>query len=350
MKILLCGKFDPSYNRTRILIEGFRQSGIDLSIFTYPRKRKADIKKLKKVLEDTDYIFLPSFTHTDLPFIRRLSSKPIIFDPLISRYLSKVFDYKTISKYSIRAYKNYLKDSRSLKKADLIISDTLSHKHYFMEKFKVPAEKIKVVPIGVIKNDFFPININKRNTPKLVVGFYGSFIPLHGIDIVLKAAGILKNDHQIIFRLIGDGILMKEMVMLAKTLELSNVEFVGWKKYEELNEEINKFDIALGIFGSSIKASMVIPNKIYHYSAAGKAVITMKSDAINEVFSDNINILLCDNKEDSLADAILKLKDEKLRENLGTKAHQLVVNEYNELKIAGLVIEFIKNQSKGIGA
>lgn len=341
MTILFCGKFNPLYNRTRIIIKGLEKTGIEVLVYAWNRKKHINKAELKNLLSKADVVFLPSFTHTDLPFVRRLTQKPILFDPLISRYLSKVFDYKTISKYSPRAYKNFLKDSRSLNAANLIISDTLAHKNYYVDKFGIDPEKIKVVPVGVISEDFFPVQFKRKLSTKLTVGFYGSFIPLHGVDILVKAAEILKDDTDIQFRLIGEGVLMKKILTLVEERQLTNIEFTGWTEYDDLNEEINKFDIALGIFGSSLKAKMVIPNKIFHYAACEKAIISMESDGIREIFTDNKNIILTKNNPKDLASAIIRLKDKTLRQRISAECRTLVKENYNEIKIARSIMDFI---------
>ncbi|MCK4923067.1 MAG: glycosyltransferase [Bacteroidales bacterium] len=348
MRILFTGNFDPEYNRTRVIISGLKSLGVEINIFRFPKKKKPDRKKLLDAIEKTDWIFLPSFTHTDLPFIRNISLKPIIFDPLISRYLSKVFDYKSVWRFSPRAYKNYLKDSRALKRADLILADTLSHKNYFTEKFNVPSEKIRVAPIGVITNDFFPIKVKGGDRNKIIVGFYGSFIPLHGIDVIINTAEILKAHKHIKFRLIGNGILFSKMQKMAEKKFLQNIDFVGWKPYSELNEEINNFDIALGIFGQSKKANMVIPNKLFHYAACEKVIISRKSDAITEIFDHDQNISLCEPNPHGLASAILAIGNISERTRIAKKGRELILKDYNQKKIAENILQFIKDYSKGI--
>ena len=53
----------------------------------------------------------------------------------------------------------------------------------------------------------------------------------------------------------------------------------------------------------------MIPNKIYHYAAMGKLIITMKTDAISEVFFDGNNILIITNKPFDIKEALLGLKE-----------------------------------------
>lgn len=348
MRILFTGNFDPEYNRTRVIIAGLKSLGVEINIFRFPKKKKPDKKTLLAAIEKTDWIFLPSFTHTDLPYIRKISSKPIIFDPLISRYLSKVFDYKSVWRCSPRAYKNYLKDSRAMKRADLILTDTLSHKNYFIEKFGIPSEKTRVIPIGVIIEDFFPIKVVPIDRNKIIVGFYGSFIPLHGIDVIIDAAEILKDKKHIKFRLIGNGILFSEMQKMAERKLLLNIDFVGWKPYSDLNEEINNFDIALGIFGQSKKANMVIPNKLFHYAACEKVIISRKSDAITEIFKHKQSISLCEPDPQGLASAILALENNSERSMIAKNGHELIIKDYNQIKIAENILQFIEDYSKGI--
>ena len=343
MKIFCTGKFEPEYNRTRVILSGFEKLGVELKIYPYRKKKKADRALIRKYGEWADWIFLPSFTHTDVAFIKRITSKPLLFDPLISRYLSKVFDYQTIWRYSPRAYKNFLKDSISLHRADKILADTNEHKKYFQDKFGIKSSKIEVVPIGVIPEDFYPNPVEKENPGELIIGFYGSFIPLHGIDVILEAAGILHKEKDIIFHLIGDGILLDKMKKQAKSLKLNNVIFKGWKSYQDLGEEINRADIWLGIFGSSLKAKMVIPNKIYHYAACNKAIITGESKAINEIFEHGINIHTCEANASSLAESILKLGEKVYRDKIGKAAGTLVNSNFTDNAIAKKILNFLKS-------
>ncbi|MFW5821524.1 MAG: glycosyltransferase, partial [Bacteroidota bacterium] len=341
MRILLTGKFDPEYNRTKIIIKGLEDLGVELKIMPYTRKYKLNKKELRMETEKADWIFLPSFTHTDVPFIRKMTAKPIIFDPLISRYLSKVFDYKAVSRYSPRAYKNFLKDSRSLLRSDIILADTFCHKKYYEEKFSVNPGKIKVLPIGVITKDFYPLQEKPDNLENITVGFYGSFIPLHGIDIIIEAAKELSRYRNINFRILGNGILFREMKDLAEKQKLNNIEFPGYVRYPKLNYEINNFDIALGIFGSSLKASMVIPNKLFHYAACQVPVISMESDAVKEIFSHNENIHLCSPSPASLAEAILKLQNKDYRKKIARNAGKLIRENYNEKRIGKMFMDIL---------
>ena len=116
--------------------------------------------------------------------------------------------------------------------------------------------------------------------------------------------------------------------------------------YEDLNVAINDFDICLGIFGDSYKTDVVIPNKIYHYAAAKKSIITKDTIAINELFEHNINILLVNNNPEELSQAILSLsKDRSKRETLADSAYALISQNYNQDKIAQMFVNFLRTCS-----
>lgn len=341
MKILVTGNYDPEYNRTQILLKGLKKNTtVDVLEFPIPSIKKIDTEQFKKLANQADFIYLPPFTHESVSKLKKLTNKPIVFDPLISKYLTKVFDYKQVSKYSPRAYKNYLKDKTPLHKSDIIIADTEAHKNYFAKTFKIDSNKIKVLPIGADITEFKPIN--RAANSVFNVGFYGGFIPLQGTKYIIEAAEILQTEKDIQFNLIGTGFEWEKMKKKVKELDLTNVNFLGWVAYQELSNKINEFDICLGIFGKTPKADMVIPNKIYHYAALKKCIITKDTPAIKELFSNQENIVLTDNNAQSIAEQILTLKNNiSFTNKIATAGHQLITNNYNENKIASKFIDIL---------
>ena len=71
--------------------------------------------------------------------------------------------------------------------------------------------------------------------------------------------------------MIGNGQLYDEITELSKNLEIKNIDFIEWIKYNELVSEINKADVVLGIFGGTEKSLRVIPNKVFQAIAVWSA-------------------------------------------------------------------------------
>lgn len=340
MKILFAGRFDRSYNRTQILLDGLKKvPGVEVSFYNYKEERFSFIR-LKRAIAAADVVFMPSFTHMNVPLIRLLSNKPIIFDPFISRYLTKVFDYKLVKKKSIRGYKNYLKDKISMQLADLVVYDTAAHRDYFHETFGIPLEKMKSLPIGVNTDDFYPVPAPEKQHDKFVAGFYGAFIPLQGVTQIVEAAKLLVHEKNVEFRIIGAGFEFDKIKKIVADNKLSNVTLTGWMKHEELAGEISQFDICLGIFGETHKADLVIPNKIFHYAAVGKPIVSKDSPAIREMFRNNESMMLTSIAPEDIAAAILRLRDDReLREKIAQNGHHIVAGSYNHVSLAQSLVD-----------
>lgn len=346
MNIVFTGNYSAEYNRTSLLLEGLKlMSNITVVEYPIPNKKTCNTKELQSILNTADVVFLPSFTHNCVKFIRKHTNKPICFDPLISKYLTKVFDYKLVWKFSPRALKNFYKDKRAFKACDFMLADTEAHKLYYADTFSIPLNKMFVLPVGVNTNDFKPAHNIKTNSSKITIGFYGGFIPLQGVSQILDAANILKNNTHIQFELVGNGFEFTAMQKKANDYSLPNVTFLGWQAYSELPRIIESWDICLGIFGETKKADLVIPNKIYHYAAMRKPIISKNSTAIQELFTHNQSILLCSTKPEDIAACIEELvENHEKRELLGTHAFA-VAQAYNHSAIAQ---QFVNILYKGI--
>lgn len=340
ISILVAGKKGLSYNRTRVLIQGLEKlEEVKVSSFEFGKKNGETGNKLNELSADVDYILVPAFRHTDVKFVKKYSNKPVIFDPLISNYLTKVVDYQ----HWWKAPSKYFSDFFPMHQADILIADTEHHKLYFSKTFKIPLERIVVVPVGVTADEFLPKEKEATSSP-FRVGFYGSFVPLQGAEKIALAAKELKQHADIEFHLIGSGATFKETQKIVEKHNLSNVHFPGWLEYDDLAAAIQSFDVCLGIFGDSKKADFVVPNKVYHYGAMGKCIISKDTPGIREVFEDQKNILLCTNSPSDIAKAILELKEnDALRKHLGEQAHALISMEYNEMAIAKRLVDFLQN-------
>lgn len=331
MNILFVGKTDFKYNRVKVLIEGLKKiEGVNLSFCRLTSHSKFNRKAFLELEAQADFIYIPPFRHRDVAFIRRMSRKPLVFDPLISKYLTKD-DFGHFWKLPFK----YFLDKIPFSKCDILISDTACHKNYFARQFNIPSDKIHVLPIGAGTDSFYKFPAPKAEDSLFKVGFYGTFVPLQGTDKIMEAAHVLKDHTDIRFEIIGGGYRFKQAMKLVTKWKLSNVHFQGFLKYDELNAQLNQFDLCLGIFGDSKKADYVIPNKIYHYASVGKCIVTKDSDGIKELFTDGADIVLTSTKPEDIANTILRLKaDRKKIEAIGENAYQLITQRYNEVEIA----------------
>ena len=302
---------------------GLEANGHTVTTLRYSRKRRPAKGEVRRAAEGADAIYLPSFTHADVRFTKRcLPGRRIVFDPLISRHLTKVHDYRQVHRWSPRAWKNRWKDQRALGAADLVLTDTEAHATYFQEAYQLPAAKFRTLYIGA-ETDLFTPPPPRTTTGPLRVGFYGAFAPLQGVPLIVHAAQLLRHRTDIEWEIIGSGFDYARCRQLANELNVTNIHWRDWLPFEALPAAIQSFDICLGIFGASLKTDLVIPNKLYHYAACGRAILTADTPAVRELFSPGINVALCDKSPTALAEQIERLSDIRVRKPLEAGALQL---------------------------
>ena len=327
MTVLYFGSYNPEYARNRVLIDGLRQNGVEViecrDNSSGVRKFINLFKKHWQLRNRYDVMVVGFLGQQIAPFARLITRKPIIFDAFLSLYDSNVFDRKTVRRGSVRAFYYWILDWLSMHLADVVLFDTKQHIKYASKEFGININKFRKIWIGAADSIFYPMP--KPNSEKFLVVFHGSFIPLQGIEYILKAAKICEKDG-IRFLVIGDGQEKKKMLRLADELSLKNVEFAGFMSQEWIREKIALADVCLGIFGDTQKTQRVIPNKVYECLAMQKPVITADTPAIRELFDEEDMALVKVANPESLASAVLRLKNDS---NL---ADRLAVAGYNKFK------------------
>jgi len=351
MNVCFLGGYDPLYPRHEIIRKGLAATGVEVAecqvepgfkfwlryplLMTRYFQARAAAAGTKSLLPNI--FFVPEFCQKDVPlakFLSLFSSRKIVFDPLASRFETKIMDWRRKPAGSLAAWWNFRIDSWAFKFSDLILADTMAHKDYYCQNYGVPREKVAVLPVGYDDSLFDPSAISgiDGERDRFVILFFGSFLPLHGADVVVRAAAIaLKADRSLHFRFIGSGQTLPLIRNLAAELGLAELEFKGWAATKELVREIASADICLGIFGRTEKAGRVVPHKVFQAMGMRKPVITAQTPAVREFFLHRENIYLCSSPDpESLAGSILELRrDANLRENIAAKGQALVKAKFS---------------------
>jgi glycosyltransferase involved in cell wall biosynthesis len=141
------------------------------------------------------------------PFAR-LRRVPIIWDAFISLYDTVVNDRRLVSRRSPLAWILYVWEWLACRAATKIFLDTDAHARFFEKTFRLLHESVGRVFVGA-ESDIFSASSelqDKDAKKNFTVLFYGQFIPLHGIDIVIEAARILEQSGEIVqWIIVGKG-------------------------------------------------------------------------------------------------------------------------------------------------
>jgi glycosyltransferase involved in cell wall biosynthesis len=359
LSLTMAGGYDPAYPRNDVVREGCRARGIEVRDAriepTSPFKRRRRLRRLLRERPvDTDFVFVPAFCHHEVAVAKRWGGKPVVFDPLVSKYLTKILDYRSAGRFSVHALTNHLADRRALAAADHVLADTAAHRDYYVDRYRVAAGKIRVLPLGYNAHDFSPASGEESAAVRAgawgevppgtsLVGFYGNFNPLQGIDVILDAAQTLRSRRDIRFEIVGAGHTHDRLRERARVEGLDNVAFLGRKPYGELRDWIRRWDVCLGIFGRTPKAELVIPNKVFHYAACRRPILTKRTPAIGELFTDEENVALVEAEGAQLAERIVHLvEDGTTRDRLATAAHRVVAEGHTHEHVGARLEEMLR--------
>lgn len=342
MKVLVLGTYNlDTYTRGKVLYKGLKENNTNVELFL--RTDKLRYFKIIKRLIQGNYDAVIANGRIVLFLAKIFSRKPVIFDFFISAYDTQVLDRKIVPKNSLKAKLLWLGDKYAGKFADLNLMINYTYLDFTVTEFNIPREKFRVLYLGADEGTFYPKKI-KKDKKDFIVEFHGSFIPLHGVETIIDAAEILKKEKDIEFVLIGKGQMFdfaKERIIRK---DLSNVKLAGWVDYSKLPEKINIADVCLGIFGTTPKAKRCITHKVFEIMAIEKPLITMRSRANEELFTNKKNaILVTPGNPKELAAAILSLKkDAKLREKIAKNSYNLFREKFTAKKIGNELKKYIK--------
>lgn len=247
-----------------------------------------------------------------LGWLVKLRRKPLLWDVYISWYDTLVNDRNLLKAGHPGASILRMLEKAAVRTADISFLDTRPHADFFEKLHNLPAQSVGVVHVGV---DSAFLSALRRYGPGeeadrhsgIRLLYYGNFIPLHGVDTMVEAVGILnRSGVDVELLLVGRGQTESAVAERISALGLSNVRRIPWLAYPELAAEILKADVCLGIFGTSGKAQRVIPNKIYQVAAAGVPFVTALTPAIKEFCRRAGGTLQCELVPAGDADALAK--------------------------------------------
>jgi len=233
------------------------------------------------------------------------------------------------------------------KLSDLIIKESQAEMDYFVNQMGVGKEKFRILYIGADESKFPPCPY-KEAQEKFVVLYFGTFIPLHGVEVIIEAAKILAKYSDIVFKFCGDGQTKVSMENMAAKHQLKNVEFLGFVEQEVLLKNIAGSDVCLGIFGKSAKASIVVTHKVYQILCSQKPLITMDSKVIREInLEDGRNCILVPKQDPKkLAEAILFIKNnEQRRKEIAMQGRKIYLEKFSMDITSKKLVEYLNELS-----
>jgi glycosyltransferase involved in cell wall biosynthesis len=354
--LVFWGTYDKGKPRNRILLDGLRACGVEVTECHVDLWRgvedKSQLKGLARRLSIllrwlvaypvliVRYLRLPAHDVVVIGYMgqldvlvlwpwARLRGVPVIWDVLMSLYVATVEDRGLLSSDRVAARGLYAWEWLAFRAADRLIMSNLYSANYLRKRFRLKQDAVAHVLIGA-ETDHFPRRPTRSeeyppNEPVRVL-FYGTFIPSHGVGTIIDAARRLQ-EHPVHWTLIGNG---QEAEAIDATLSenpMSNLTRIDWVPYADLVRQIHLSDICLGIFGAGERASHALANKIFQILASGTPLVTRDSPAIRQVVDPSMPGIYLIPPADpaALANAVLAFARE--RDSLSRQQLHLQVRE-----------------------
>ena len=288
MHVLILGAFSPTYPRDRIITEGLQLAGVEVTLRTLPLGSKT-LSRAGLVLRSLpdlrrfDAVLIPTFNQTLAPLVwaaAKIARVPVLLDYMVG--LSDVNeDRKSITGVRAQFYRQI--DRFNLRMIPAV-TDTESHIRHFERLLGADLPRLRVLPVGV-QPEWLETAPPPFETP-LVALFIGTFIPFQGVDVILKAAAILRDNPNIRIELVGKGQTFAQAEAFIQESGLNNVTLIhGFFPISELVQRAARAAVILGVFGVAEKTDYVVPNKVFDGMAMGRAVITADAEAMREFFT-----------------------------------------------------------------
>ncbi|MGH8281749.1 MAG: glycosyltransferase, partial [Gammaproteobacteria bacterium] len=107
---------------------------------------------------------------------------PLVFDGLMSPYAALKEENKAGWIGKVLAPLVFWFERHLVKRADLVLTDTHLHASRYVQTFGLAEAKLLVVPVGAIEHATVGEDDITMAAEPFSVLFYGSFLPLHGVD------------------------------------------------------------------------------------------------------------------------------------------------------------------------
>lgn len=356
MRVLWFGSYatGPGYPRNETLIAGLRALGHEVAELHAPlfadagarveagrggggsslaRRQAAAAWKLARGwfrAGAADAVVVGHGGLVDVPlarFLQNFDRVPLVWDAFVPLYDAVVRDRGLANPASLRARALLRLERMAGRMADLVLADTAANAELLASDLGVPITKVAVV--GVAQPDpGEPAPL--KPSPPLDVLFVTSHIPLHGVLTAIEAMRRIERGPRpdgVRLRIVGTGQGVddaRRAAAGAPGVEL-DARFVP---EPEVRAMYAASHAGLGVFGTTQKASRVVPLKGALTLAAGRALVTLDSPTAREAFGDAA-LFVPPGDPDALADALVRLRDDRdLLERLGAAARRTYVGRF----------------------
>lgn len=194
------------------------------------------------------------------------------------------------------------------------ISDDM--KSTIVTRYGISEDKVKVIynwGHEELKAHSEQDNVFLKKYPKkpgeFRVVYAGNLGKMQNVELILKAAALMKDEKDIDFFIVGSGVNEERLKTIAKEKELSNVSFVGIQPPEEIPDVYSAADVNLIPLRKKLIYA-ALPSKTADCLIAGKPIITCvdEQSSFAKLMESNGYFNVNPENANKLSDSIRKVK------------------------------------------
>lgn len=343
IKFLLDSKYSISLVCPNIY---FRRGSRKTSFFNQALSRIHLIELfIKAAFVDVIYILpLNNNVIENAVWVSKLFRKKLVAEIHVSLYATLLEESKEYKESSRKTKLEIRRDRLALTKPDYIVTVCDHETNYWKNVLGINSSA---------QDKTFIAPLFSSSTPKmkrrfmqdgvLRICWWGTFIPLHGLDKILQAMLILKQQ-QVKFTCNLFGIDNSSFNIYAEKIqadELASCVFLR-KDLTFFDNSLPEYlsencDLALGVFGDTEKARNSVPTKVVEALSIGIPTLTMNSAALTEFFNLKTDVWTCETSPHSIAQMINKIIEGKANPVNWNQTRQNVLSTFSIIQYQTVV-------------
>ena len=179
----------------------------------------------------------------------------------------------------------YRIESAAYRHAELITTVTEGMRRKIISK-GISSDRVFALPAAADNNFFAIKHSGAAQTFREKHGLRGKFCVVHsgnmgvkqGLDVVLDAALLTRDNPQMVYLLVGDGVMKQHLTRRVEALSLDNVKFLPVQAHSEFIDMLGAIDTALVVQQASV-SDTAFPSKTVTLLSAARPVVASVSES-----------------------------------------------------------------------
>ena len=215
----------------------------------------------------------------------------------------------------------------------------------------VPAARVSPIPNGANTERFRPAPRDPALRARygipadvFLAGYVGLMGRMHGAEVIVEAAALLRDDPRIHFLLVGEGADRARMQARAAEAELSNVTFGASVPAGEVPALLNACDAGVATLAATPLTRGSLPVKVFEQMACALPVVLAGEGECEEILRGaGVGLTVPPGDAAALSRAVRALADDPAGARaMGEKGRAIVEARYDRRRLADAYLEILR--------